>query len=99
MKVLFFFIYFKIVRKTSVDTTIFWGSLYITPIFWLAFFVIDLIGIKWMWAISCLISLVLTGSNTVGYYKCSGEQKNKFSNFIFTKGTEQISNLLMGTKK
>ena len=65
-----------------------------TPIFWAVFFVIDLIGFKWMWAIVCLISLVLTGSNMVGYYKCSGEQKKKLSNFIFTTGTEQISNLL-----
>lgn len=47
-----------------------------------------------MWAIVCLISLVLTGSNMVGYYKCSGEQKKKLSTFIFSRGTEQISNLL-----
>ena len=31
----------------------------------------------------------------VGYYKCSGEQKNKLNNFIYTKGTEQIQNLVM----
>jgi len=37
------------VRKTSIDTTIFWFSLYITPIFWLIFFIIEFIGIKWMW--------------------------------------------------
>ena len=32
----------------------------------------------------------------VGYYKCSGEQKKKLENFIYTKGTEQIQNLVMG---
>jgi hypothetical protein len=37
------------VRKTSIDTTIFWFSLYITPLFWLVFFIIEFIGIKWMW--------------------------------------------------
>jgi hypothetical protein len=31
----------------------------------------------------------------VGYYKCSGEQKNKLSGFIYRKGTEQIQNLMM----
>jgi hypothetical protein len=60
----------------------------------------DIIGIKWMWAIVCLVSLVLTGSNLVGYYKCSGEQKKKVSSFLVSKGTEQITNLLMmGMKK
>ena len=53
-----------------------------------------------MWAIVCLVSLVLTGSNLVGYYKCSGEQKKKVSSFLVSKGTEQITNLLMmGMKK
>jgi len=32
----------------------------------------------------------------VGYYKCSGEQKKKLTNFIYTAGTEQIQNLVMG---
>jgi hypothetical protein len=42
-----------------------------------------------------MIALVLTGSNMVGYYKCSGEQKKKLSTFILSKGTEGISNFLM----
>lgn len=88
-----------LVRQTSIDTTIFWTSLYVYPIFWAIFLIIDLIGLKWMWAIVCLIGLVLSGSNTIGYYKCSGEQKKKVSNFIFSKGAEQITNLFMGGKK
>jgi len=48
-----------------------------------------------MWAIVCLISMVLSGSNMVGYYKCSGEQKSKVSNFLYSKGTAGISNLIM----
>lgn len=84
------------VRKTSIDSSIFWFSLYTFPIFWAVFLIMDVIGLKAMWAINCLISLVLSGSNTVGYYKCSGEQKKKLSNFIYTKGSEQIVNMFMG---
>lgn len=86
-------------RKTSIDTTVFWTSLYVTPIFWTVLFILKLIGFQWMWAIACLIALILSGSNMVGYYRCSGEQKKKVSNFIFTKGTEQITNLFMGGNK
>jgi hypothetical protein len=87
------------VRKTSIDSSIFWTSLYLTPISWAVFLVLYVIGIKLMWAIVCLISLVLSGSNMVGYYKCSGEQKKKLSNFIFSKGTEGITSLLNMGKK
>jgi hypothetical protein len=79
-----------------VDTTIFWGSLYLAPIFWAVFLVMDIIGIKLMWALVCLISLVLTGSNMIGYYKCSGEQKKKVSSYIVNKGTEHLTNFFMG---
>jgi hypothetical protein len=84
-----------LVRKTSIDSSIFWTTLYLTPIFWAIFLVLEIIGTKLMWALACIIALVLTGSNMVGYYKCSGEQKKKLSNFIFTKGAEGIQNLFM----
>jgi hypothetical protein len=61
--------------------------------------VLEIIGLKAMWAINCLIALVLSGSNMVGYYKCSGEQKKKLSNFIFSKGTEHIQNMFLGGNK
>ncbi len=49
-----------------------------------------------MWALVCLISLVLTGSNMIGYYKCSGEQKKKVSSYLVNKGTEHLTNFFMG---
>ena len=81
-------------RATSVDTTIFWGSLYLTPIFWGVFTILNLIGLKLVWFLVCLIALVLTGSNTIGYYKCSGEQKKKLANFFIDKGQSGISKLM-----
>jgi hypothetical protein len=41
-----------------------------------------------------MISLILSGSNMLGYYYCSGEQKKKLNSFIYTKGAEQISNFM-----
>ena len=73
------------VKAKSIDTTIFWISLYITPVFWGVFFVLELIGLKLMWTLACLIGFILTGSNTFGYYKCSGEQKKRIQGFINDK--------------
>ncbi len=52
-----------------------------------------------MWAIAACIAMTLTGSNMIGYYKCSGEQKKKISNFIFEKGAAGFSNLFMSNNK
>ena len=38
-----------------------------------------------MWTLACLIGFILTGSNTFGYYKCSGEQKKRLQGFINDK--------------
>ena len=81
-------------RATSIDTTLFWTSLYITPCFWGVFLIIELIGLSLMWTLVCLISFVLTFSNTVGYYKCSGEQKKKISNFLAEKGQKGFTTFL-----
>ena len=81
-------------RATSIDTTLFWTSLYVTPCFWGVFLVIELFGLSLMWFLVCLISFVLTFSNTVGYYKCSGEQKKKISNFLAEKGQKGFSTFL-----
>ena len=72
-------------KKRSIDTTVFWISIYVTPVFWGVFFILELIGLKLMWTLACLIALILTGSNTFGYYKCSGEQRKKIEGFLSDK--------------
>lgn len=81
-------------RATSIDTTIFWGSLYLTPIVWGVFVIIEIIGLKLMWFLVCLIAFVLSFSNTVGYYKCSGEQKKKLTGFLADKGQQGFVKLM-----
>ena len=81
-------------RATSIDTTLFWSSLYIAPLFWGIFLIIELIGLSLMWFFFFFFSFVLTFSNTIGYYKCSGEQKKKLTNFLAEKGQKGLSNIL-----
>lgn len=81
-------------RATSIDTTIFWVSLYVAPAFWGVFVIIELIALSLMWFLVCLISFILTFSNTIGYYKCSGEQKKKIANFIAEKGQKGLTSFL-----
>ena len=73
------------VKSRSIDTTIFWASLYIAPVFWGIFLFLELIGLKLMWFLACLIGFILTFANTFGYYKCYGEQKSKIKGFLNEK--------------
>ena len=82
------------VRAKSIDTTIFWLSLYAAPVFWGIFFVLEMIGLKLMWTLACLIGFILMGSNAFGYYKCSGEQKKKIEGFISDKTQQGFSKIL-----
>ena len=82
------------VKARSIDTSIFWLSLYVTPVFWGVFFILELIGLKLMWTLACLIGFILTASNTFGYYKCSGEQKKKIEGFISDKKQEGFTKIL-----
>ena len=82
------------VKARSIDTTIFWMSLYIAPLFWGIFIVLELIGLKIMWFLACLIAFILTFSNTFGYYKCSGEQKNKIKGFLNNKTQEGFTKIM-----
>ena len=82
------------VKARSIDTTIFWMSLYIAPLFWGIFIILELIGLKIMWFLACLISFILTFSNTFGYYKCSGEQKNKIKGFLNNKTQEGFTKIM-----
>ena len=55
---------------------------------------IKLISVKIMYFLECLIAFILTFSNTVGYYKCSGEQKKKLTSFLASKGQEGFSKIV-----
>ena len=80
-------------KEKSIDTTIFWMSLYLGPLFWGIFLFLELIGLRLMWFLACLISFILTFSNAFGYYKCSSDQKNKIKGFIDSKTKEGFNKL------
>ena len=82
------------VRERSIDTTIFWMSLYIAPAFWAVFLFLELIGLKLMQFLACLIGFILTFSNTFGYYKYSNEQNKKVTGFLKDKTQEGFTKIM-----
>ena len=81
-------------KATSIDTTIFWMSLYITPCFWAIFIFLEMIGLRFMWFLLCIISFILTFTNTFGYFKCSRDQKKKIKGFLSEKKNEGLTKII-----
>ena len=80
-------------KARSIDTTIFWMSIYATPLFWGIFIILEMISLRFMWFLLCIIGFILTFSNAFGYYKCSGDQKKKIQSFLSDKKTEGINKI------
>ena len=70
-----------------VDNRIFWTVLYATPVVWSFFFVTAFMRWHFGWMVTVIMALILSGSNVYGYWKCSSDQKAKFTR-IMSKGAE-----------
>jgi len=64
------------------DSYVFWGALYGTPLIWLVFGIVDLALVKFRWVLIVVVSLILSGANVVGYWKCQKDAKQKITSFI-----------------
>mmetsp|Transcript_150072 Transcript_150072/g.273151 ORF Transcript_150072/g.273151 Transcript_150072/m.273151 type:complete len:214 (+) Transcript_150072:55-696(+) len=64
-----------------MDKKIFWFTIYIWPLVWLVFFVVNFIALNWDWVLLIVITLVFAASNVVGYWKCSKDQKKKIADW------------------
>ena len=80
-------------KARSIDTTIFWMSIYSSPIFWGIFIILEIISLRFMWFLLCIIGFILTFSNAFGYYKCSGDQKKKIQSFLNDKKNEGLNKI------
>ena len=87
------------IRESNIDSKVFWGSLYIAPLFWLVFVFFNIISLEWIWALVCFVSMSLGASNMIGYFKCSGEQKNKMTEFFSEKGAQGLDYVLGNSDK
>lgn len=63
------------------ESTIFWATLFISPVMWILLLFSSFVGLNWKWLPLIIIAITLNGANLLGYLRC------KFS------GTQQISKI------
>ena len=65
------------IKESNVDRKTFWISLYGFAALWVVLFIWESIAFNFTWAFLCLISMVISGINVVGFFKCSKIQQKK----------------------
>ena len=69
-------------QANSADKYIFWGVLLVSPLIWIVFFIANLLTFSVFWTMCCLINVVLTGANLVGYWKCNKDYQKKLKGLL-----------------
>lgn len=65
--------------KNAFDSNFFWSVLYLTPILWCILSLSAILWLNFHNLITLICALVLSISNVVGYYKCSADQRERWS--------------------
>lgn len=84
--------------QKSVDAfekRIFWWSSYLMPLLWILLGVVTLFRLKWSYLLLVVIALVMSISNTIGYFRASRDQRKQVDNIIGqVKGFQAVRNLI-----
>ena len=65
------------IKESNMDRRTFWFSLYGFAGIWVILFVWECFTFNFTWAFLCLISLIISGTNVVGFFRCSKIQQKK----------------------
>lgn len=66
----------------TTDSWVFWSALYLTPIIWGLFAIMDFLSLKFFWMNVCIICATLSSINVSGYYNCKRDHQNKISSYV-----------------
>ena len=75
---------------SAVDSRMFWGGLYVSPICWSLLLVVGVFRLAFEYMPIVIAALVLSSANIVGYIKCSTSAKNKMKS-LMEHGVRQTS--------
>ena len=65
------------IKESNMDRRTFWFSLYGFTGIWAILFIWECFRLNFTWAFLCLIALIISGTNVVGFFRCSKIQQKK----------------------
>lgn len=86
--------YFEsIADESSIDAkdrSIFWGALYVWPLLWLIFMILNFLSFTWDWLLLISMAFGFAASNVVGYWKCSKDQKRQMRDWAKSQAVRAV---------
>ncbi|KAL2632043.1 hypothetical protein R1flu_016729 [Riccia fluitans] len=81
-------------RLNKKDSWLFWWTLYLTPVVWLALGIVALVKFSFDYLLVVAVALVLSTANIIGFTKCRKDAKNQIRNFATQTVTSQLASSL-----
>uniref|UniRef100_K3WNX7 Golgi apparatus membrane protein TVP23 homolog n=1 Tax=Globisporangium ultimum (strain ATCC 200006 / CBS 805.95 / DAOM BR144) TaxID=431595 RepID=K3WNX7_GLOUD len=66
----------------ALDSQVFWGGLYGTPMVWVFLLIIAVLKFNVQWALIVVIAVMLSSANIIGYTKCKKDAKQKMHSLM-----------------
>ncbi|KAL9179797.1 hypothetical protein ACHAXT_007767 [Thalassiosira profunda] len=83
-------------RMNAFDSKFFWSVLYLTPALWGLLFLSAILWLQFQCFVTVTCAVVLSASNVYGYYKCSSDQKEKWSQWMNQGAQMGMSAMMRG---
>ncbi|KAI8814723.1 hypothetical protein BJ742DRAFT_671449, partial [Cladochytrium replicatum] len=83
----------------QVDSRIFWGSLYITPVIWGLFGLLAILRFSVEWFVVTVVAIVLNVANVIGYSRCEKVSRHVVSgqcSSLFQDAKQKFTNWAAG---
>lgn len=77
---------------SALDSNIFWGAMYLTPIVWGFLLVVGFLRLKLEYLPIVLAAIFMNGANILGYIKCSNSAKAKMKSLMEKGGMAAFDN-------
>ena len=75
---------------SNVDSRMFWGGLYISPLCWSLLLIVGVLRLQFSYLPIVIAALMLSFANILGYIKCSSSAKDKMRSMV-QQGMQQGS--------
>lgn len=72
------------------DRKVFWMTLYIWPVIWTLFLVMNLFAFDFNWLLLIVMALTFAGSNCLGYWKCSKDAKKRMREWASSQALSAV---------
>ena len=71
-------------HENAFDYRFCWSVLYLTQMAWCILFLSVVVWLKFQCLVTLMCALVLSATNVYGYYKCSTDQRERWSSWMTT---------------